>query len=155
MEGASATAHSGLEETRRALKALRASPLDDLGLAQAIKAMAEDAVTRAKLTLHLSITGDMPALSPDVEQCVYRVAQEAVTNTVKHANAKNLSVKLEFVDGKVGLIVRDDGAGFDVDKSNKSSQFGLVGMRERAQLVGGKLDIISKPEEGTTIQLTI
>ncbi|MCJ7653954.1 MAG: sensor histidine kinase [Dehalococcoidia bacterium] len=149
------TARSGLEETRRALKALRASLLDDLGLAPALNAMAEDAATRANLALNLSITDEIPALSPDVEQCVYRVAQEAVINVVNHAHAKNLTVKLEFIEGKVKLIVRDDGIGFDTEKSNKTSHLGLVGIRERAQLIGGELNIISKPGAGTTIQLTI
>jgi signal transduction histidine kinase len=148
------TARSGLEETRRALKALRASPLDDLGLALAIKTMAEDAATRAKLVLDLSIMDEIPALSPDVEQCVYRVAQEAVMNVVKHAHAKRLTVKLKFKEAKLMLIVRDDGIGFEIEEIDKTRHLGLVGVRERAQLIGGKLNIISKPKAGTTIQLT-
>lgn len=148
-------AHSGLEETRRALKALRASPLDDLGLALAIRNMVEEAAARSNLTLDLSITDMMPALSSDVEQCIYRVAQEAVANVVKHANAKNLKVKLEFAEGKATLTVRDDGVGFDMEKRNGSSQFGLAGMQERAELVGGDFNIVSKPGTGTTIHLTI
>jgi len=150
-----ATAHSGLEETRRALKALRASPLDDLGLALAIKAMAEDAATRANLTLDLSVADEMPALSPDIEQCVYRLAQESIINVVNHAHAKNLTVKLEFIEGKLKLMVRDDGIGLEIRKHNKTSHLGLVGMRERAQLIGGELNIVSKPGAGTIIQLTI
>ena len=155
LEKSLAATHSGLEETRRALKALRASPLDDLGLALAIRTMVEDAAARANVTIDLSIMDRVPALSPDVEQCVYRVAQEAVTNVAKHANAKNLTVKLEFIEEKVTLIVSDDGVGFNVDKSDKTSDFGLTGMRERAQLIGGELNVISKPGYGTTIQLTI
>jgi len=155
LDKALVVAHSGLEETRRALKALRASPLDDLGLALALSTMVEDAAAHANLALDLSIMDKTPALSPDVEQCVYRVAQEAVTNVVKHANAKNLTVKLEFIEGKMTLIVRDDGVGFDIEKSNKTSHLGLTGMRERAQLIGGELNVISKPGYGTAIQLTI
>ena len=98
-----ATAHSGLEETRRALKALRASPLDDLGLALAISTMAEDAAARANLALDLSILDKMPALSPDVEQCVYRVAQEAVTNVVNHAQCQKF-------DGQVRIYRRKSDA---------------------------------------------
>jgi signal transduction histidine kinase len=150
-----ATIHSGLGETRRALKALRASPLDDLGLALATSTMVKDAVARTNLALDLSVTDKMPTLSPDVEQCIYRVAQEAVTNVVNHANAKNLTVKLESMEGKVTLIVRDDGIGFDIEKNNKTSHFGLVGMKERALLIGGELTIDSKPGQGTTIKLTI
>jgi signal transduction histidine kinase len=150
-----AAAHSGLEETRRALQALRASPLDDLGLALAISIMTRDAAERANLSLALSIMDDIPALSLDVEQCVYRIAQEAITNVVSHANAKKLTVKLEFAGGKVKLMVGDDGVGFDIEKVNEKAQFGLTGMRERAQLVGGELSITSKAGAGTTIQLTV
>ncbi len=150
-----AVAHYGLEETRRALKALRASPLDDLGLTLAIREMVGDAAARAKLSLDLSITDKMPALSPDVEQCIYRVAQEAVTNVTKHANARNLTVKLELVEGKVKLTVGDDGIGFDTEKSGDGGHFGLAGMRERAELVGGQLEIMSKPGNGTTVRLTV
>jgi signal transduction histidine kinase len=148
-------AHSGLEETRRALKALRASPLDDLGLALALNAMVRDMTLSSNLALDLSIPDKMPALSPDSEQSIYRIAQEAVRNVVSHANAKNLSVKLESLEGKTTLGVHDDGIGFDIEKSSKGGHFGLLGMRERAQLIGGELTIISKPGHGTTIQLII
>jgi signal transduction histidine kinase len=154
LEKSLAAAHSGLDETRRALKALRASPLDDLGLALATRNLAEEAAARANLALDLAID-ELPAISPDVEQGVYRVAQEAVTNVVKHANAKNLTVRLALIEGKVMLTVLDDGVGFDREKNNGSSHFGLAGMQERAELVGGELKIVSKPGDGTLIQLTI
>jgi signal transduction histidine kinase len=83
LEKSLAAAHSGLEETRRALQALRASPLDDLGLSLAVRTMAEDTAARANLTLNMSITDELPSLSPDVEQCIYRVAHKAVTNVAK------------------------------------------------------------------------
>jgi signal transduction histidine kinase len=155
LEKSSAAAHSGLEETRRALKALRASPLEDLGLALAIKNMVTDAASRANLTLDLKIMDNIPALSPDVEQCIYRVAQEAVTNVVNHAQAKNLMVRLEFAEEKMKLLVHDDGIGFDLEKNSKPSHFGVTGMRERAQLMGGEFKITSKPGFGTEIELTI
>jgi signal transduction histidine kinase len=155
LEKSLAAIHSGLQETRRALKALRASPLEDLGLAPAISSMAKEAAADANLNLDLHVMEKIPALSADVEQCVYRVTQEAITNVVNHAKAKKLTVKLGFADGKVKLVVRDDGIGFDKKKSDETGHFGLVGMRERAKLVGGELKITSKPEHGTTIQLTI
>jgi signal transduction histidine kinase len=150
-----AATHSGLEETRRALKALRASPLDDLGLTLALRKMAEDAASRAGLTLVMPEIIMVPRLSPDVEHSIYRVAQEAVTNVMKHASAKKLTVKLEFVEGGATLTVSDDGVGFNVEQIDKTSHFGLAGMQERAQLVGGELNIMSKPGLGTTIKLTI
>jgi signal transduction histidine kinase len=145
--------HQGLEETRRALKSLRASPLDDLGLALALKKMAEDAASRGSLVLDMPETILVPPLSPDVEHCIYRVAQEAITNVIKHASAKKLSVKLEFVDGGAQLSITDDGVGFDINKIDKTSHFGLAGMRERAQIAGGEFGIMSKPGAGTTVIL--
>jgi signal transduction histidine kinase len=148
-------AHSGLEETRRALKALRASPLDDLGLSLAISEMVKDAASRSNLILNLSIMDKIPSLSPDVEQCIYRVAQEAITNVVNHAKAKHITVNLQYIEGKMKLTVSDDGIGFDLNENAKSNRFGLKGMRERAQIVGGELNVISQAGSGSTVQLTV
>lgn len=150
-----AAARSGLKETRRALQALRASPLDDLGLALAVTTLAKEAAERANLALELAITDGIPALSPDVEQRVYRVAQEAIANVVSHAGAKKLIVRLEPAEGKLTLGVEDDGAGFDMIKVNKAAHFGLTGMREHAQLIGGELNILTKPGAGTKVRLTV
>jgi signal transduction histidine kinase len=155
LEKSIATAHSGLEETRRALKALRASPLDDLGLGKAIKTMVENTASQANLALDLSVADSIPVMSPDVEQAIYRIAQEAVTNVISHANAREISVQLGFSDGRVKLVVHDNGSGFDVEKATKTSQFGLTGMKERAEIVGGDLNITSKTGHGTTVQFLV
>jgi len=146
---------SGLQETRRALKSLRASPLDDLGLALALRRLAEETAARANLMLDLSLPERLPALSPDVEQCIYRVAQEAVTNAAHHANAHTLAVQLSVNGSDVVLLVCDDGLGFHMPQGEASGHFGLPGMQERAQLAGGHLTIDSQPGRGTTIRLTI
>jgi signal transduction histidine kinase len=146
---------SGLQETRRALKSLRASPLDDLGLVLALRKLAEETAARANLQLDLSLPERLPALSPDVEQCIYRVAQEAVANAAHHANAHTLIVQLSVNGRGVSLLVRDDGLGFNVRQGEASGRFGLPGMRERAQLGGGQLTIDSQPGQGTMIRLTI
>ncbi|MBN1991762.1 MAG: sensor histidine kinase [Anaerolineae bacterium] len=146
---------SGLQETRRALKSLRASPLDDLGLLLALRQLATETAARANLQLELLVPEHLPPLSPAVEQCIYRVAQEATANVAHHANAKNLSVQLTCRPGTILLRVRDDGLGFEVGHDKNSDHFGLPGMRERADLVGGSLTIASKPGQGTTIELTI
>lgn len=155
LEKALASVHSGLEETRRALKALRASPLDEWGLAKATADMAEDLTSHARLALNLSIPNKMPVLSPDVEQCIYRIAQEAITNAINHACAKQLEVRLEFLEGTVVLNVIDDGVGFDTANVGGGNHFGLSVMQERAQINGGKLNITSQPGAGTTIRLII
>jgi signal transduction histidine kinase len=146
---------SGLQETRRALKSLRATPLDDLGLALALRKLAEETAARANLQLDLSLPERLPALSPDVEQCIYRVAQEAVSNVAHHADARTLTVQLSVNGPAVLLLVRDDGAGFDARQDEAVGHFGLPGMRERAYLAGGQLAIDSRPGRGTTIRLTI
>ena len=148
-----AATRSGLQETRRALKSLRASPLDDLGLALAIRKMAEETTARANLQLDLSLPNWLISFSPEVEQVIYRVAQEAVANVAHHANAHTLTVQLSANESAVSLLVRDDGIGFS--QVGADGHFGLPGMRERAQLVGGQLLIDSQPGQGTTIRLTI
>jgi signal transduction histidine kinase len=146
---------SGLMETRGALKSLRASPLEDLGLLLALRKMSEEAAARNKLKLHLSLPDKFDSLSPDVEQTVYRVAQEAIANAVHHANARNLTVQLAAKDEGLVLVVSDDGLGFTAQQGEAPGRFGLSGMRERAQLVGGQLTVTSRSGEGTTIKLTI
>ncbi len=148
-------AHTGLEETRRALKALRASPLDELGLVPALSELFHEAASRASLELEFSITDTIPALSPDVEQCIYRIAQESATNVINHAHARHLSVRLVSADGRVTLQIQDDGVGFDVEKARKSGRYGLTGMQERAELVGAELNIISREGAGTTVSLAV
>jgi signal transduction histidine kinase len=150
-----AATHSGLVETQRILMALRAKPLEDLGLTMAIRQMAEEAAVHAGIALDLVIADNMPPLAFDVEQCFFRVAQEAVTNAVKHSRAKRLTVKLEMKENKVSLTVQDDGIGFAFDESSGMRHFGLLGMRERAEFVNGELNINSQPGAGTVVQLTV
>jgi signal transduction histidine kinase len=150
-----AATRSGLEETQRILMALRAKPLEDLGLSMAIRQMAEEAAVHAGIALDLVIADNIPALTFDVEQCFFRVAQEAITNVVKHARAKSLTVKLEVKENKVSLTVQDDGIGFGFDETNATKHFGLLGMKERAEFVDGELSVASRPGAGTIVQLTI
>jgi signal transduction histidine kinase len=149
-----ATRH-GLEETRRALKALRASPLDDLGLELAIVEVAKDTAVRGHLTLDLALPEKLVPLAPDVEQCFYRVAQEALANVLHHANATCVLVKLQQQSDHVTLTIKDNGQGFDSKSAKKAGHFGLTGMYERAQLVGGTLTIASQPGHGVTLELMI
>jgi signal transduction histidine kinase len=150
-----AAARSGLDETRRVLMALRARPLEELGLVPAIRQMAEEAAVHSGLVLKLEIADNIPEMSPDVEQCLYRVAQEAVTNVLQHARAKELAVQMGFHENRIWLTVRDNGVGFDVKSINGSKHFGLMGMQERVNVIRGDLKITSQPGIGTTMQLTV
>lgn len=147
------TARSGLRETRRVLKALRASPLDELGLRLALCDLAEQASAGAHVQLECRVAQELPVLAPDVEQCVYRIAQEAIANVVQHANANTLQVHLSCGQ-RLQLVVRDNGRGF-VHQATNDEHFGLAGMYERAALAGGDLSITSAPGKGTTVSLQI
>ena len=146
---------SGLLETRRALKELRASPLEDLGLVSALQQVSQTAADRGRLALNISLPDQDLLLSPDVEQCIYRITQEALENVVHHANARRMTVKLTTQEKNITLVIDDDGMGFNPDSHSPSGHFGLAGMRERALLAGGELSIVSRPKSGTTIQLVI
>jgi len=146
---------SGLDETRRALKALRASPIEDLGLLLGLEKLAQSAAERGRLNLALSLPDQFPSLSPDVEQSIYRIAQEALENVLHHANAENLQVQVKALDGEIQLRIEDDGVGFDLKQNPKMGHYGLTGMREHALFVGANLEVSSQPNQGTRIQLTV
>ncbi len=149
------TTRSGLVETRRALQALRASPLDDLGLALALRNLAESLATRTGLSLDVSMPEHLEDINPTLEQCIYRVAQEAITNVDRHAQANHLSIHLDRENQHLSLTIADNGQGFWVDEVKSNNRFGLKGMRERAEMIGGTISIASEPGEGTKVQLVI
>jgi signal transduction histidine kinase len=149
------TTRTGLTETRRALQALRTSPVEDLGLALALRNLAESLTTRTGLALDLRLPDDLDDLGPAVEQCVYRVAQEALANVDRHASARRLSVQLDRQDQQLILTIADDGRGFAPNAALPEDQFGLKGMQERAEIAGGKLEVESCPGGGTTVRLNV
>lgn len=142
-----AQTRSGLTETRRALHELRATPLDDLGLALAIQNLAITAAQRSGMTASVNLPEQTANLPPAIEQGVYRIAQEALTNAARHAGATQIKVTLSS-NGAVSLTVADNGRGFDVS-SIDGDHMGLQLMRERAAMMGGVLDIASTPGAGT------
>ena len=144
----------GADETRRALKALRSSALEDMGLGIAIQRAAETAAKRFHLDFEVDLPNPMPSLSPDVEQTIYRIVQEAIENITHHSRAKKFSIRLESGEHTI-LTIRDNGIGFDMKSKEPTGHFGLVGMRERAELAGGKLKIESEKGKGTKVVLLI
>jgi signal transduction histidine kinase len=146
---------SGLAESRKAIQALRASPLEDLGLTLALRNLAESAASRSGATLNLEIPANLEKLAPDVEQCLFRVAQEALENIVRHAEAQHIGVKLVREDNHLILSVSDDGRGFDPTQVDTDKHFGLRGLRERVAMFAGELQIHSQAGRGTTIRLIL
>ncbi|MBC8508780.1 MAG: sensor histidine kinase [Anaerolineales bacterium] len=153
IEQMQATTRSGLDETRRALRDLRASPLEEFGLVLSLQGLAEDFAARQNLSLELELAESVDDLPHEVEQCYYRVAQESLENIARHAAADSL--KIQMMNDILGLAmtISDNGRGFDVSDDVTKEHLGLQGMRERAGLIGADLEVDSSPGEGTTVRL--
>jgi two-component system CheB/CheR fusion protein len=133
---------------------MRPMALDDLGLEAALKSYIQNWSAHLGVPVELhSKAIDRDRLSIDIETVLYRIAQEALNNVAKHAHATNVAIVLEQRAGQVLLIIEDNGAGFDLQTVLQSDEkgLGLIGMRERAALVAGTLEIESQPDSGTTI----
>ena len=146
---------NGLTDTRRALKALRSQYLENLGLELAIKNLAENAAARAGFKLSLQVESPLPDLTPDVEQCFYRVTQESLENIIRHAGAQQVNIQLYQNEKLFELYIRDDGAGFDPADVDTTERLGLRGMSERAVGVGAFFEVSSQPQNGTEIRLSV
>jgi signal transduction histidine kinase len=149
-------ARSGLTEARRALQALRAKPLQDLGLGLALQAMGADVAARAGATLQTELPPHLTTdLEPHVEQNLYRIAQEALENIVRHARAKNISLRLIETANNLQLKIVDDGIGFDMNSDRAKGHYGLQGMAERAALSDATCEVKSELGEGTAITVIL
>jgi signal transduction histidine kinase len=161
LDKADEAARTGLTEARRALQALRASPLKDAGLIHALRELAENAAERAGASLELQVPMQMEgSLSPAVEQGVYRIAQEALENVVRHAGAETIVLSLEQGHHALKLTIEDDGEGLDAEtlpvaEEPGEDRLGIQGMQERAILIGGELSVDSQPMRGTLVSLTV
>jgi len=154
LDQALADARSGLGEARRAIQTLRASPLEDLGLAGAIDALGENCEQRHGFEVETAIADNLGDLDPELENAIYRIADEALTNIIRHADAKQVTVDLRRKAGRIRLSVGDDGRGFDAAADPPDGHVGIHGMRERAEVVGGSLDITSG-SAGTTVRFEV
>ena len=144
-----------LQQVRNLSLDLRPSMLDDFGLTAALNWYMERQAERVGFTAHVVIDQLPKNLSPAIATTCFRVVQEAVTNAVRHAHAKDVWVELSCRDQQLFLTVRDNGIGFDVDTAQERAvrglSMGLPGMQERVRLAGGRLTITSAPESGTGI----
>lgn len=149
------TTRHALERVRQLSLNLRPLQLDDLGLVAALRSHLDLQASVGKLRPHFDAAGAPDGIAPETETACFRVAQEAITNVLRHAQAKNLWVRLHEQDGHLALSVRDDGAGFDLDAARKRAaaggSLGVVGMEERVALAAGTFELRTAPGEGTTM----
>lgn len=147
-----------LMDVRKIIFDLRPMVLDDLGLAPAIKRYLADYNEQYGLQVDFLFFGQQRRLDSSIEVALFRIIQETVNNIRKHAQAKRAVVKMEFLHKRVNIHVKDDGRGFDLDKvmaDKEREGYGLVGMRERVQLLKGEMNITTAPGQGTSISITV
>jgi two-component system sensor histidine kinase UhpB len=148
------SAREGVEDVREIARGLRPQALDDFGLRSALISLAAQASDRSGLRVRPRIAPSLPDLAPEQDLAIYRVAQESLTNVARHAQARNVSLALEPINGGVTLRVRDDGRGISEQESARRTM-GLGGMHERALLVAGRLVVRRCPEGGTEVRLDV
>lgn len=146
-----------VEGLRRIARGLRPPALDELGVAGAIEAYARDLGTGAGIPIDVDVArGDLP-LTPAAQLELYRVIQEALTNAVRHGGGGRISVRLTLLNGYVNAVVEDEGIGFspELELRRADGGLGIVGMKERARHAGGRVEISSKPGQGTQVRISL
>ncbi|MBI4300727.1 MAG: GAF domain-containing protein, partial [Chloroflexi bacterium] len=148
-----------LGEVRRLMLDLRPTLLDDLGLIPAISWYAENYLAKANIKARVEAVNMKERLPQEVETNLFRIVQEAITNIMKHAEARTVEIKLARQDGLVHASIEDDGKGFDTSSlrrpSARGSALGIFGIRERVDLLGGTFNVSSSPGNGTRLELVI
>ncbi len=147
---------AGLAEVRRFIFDLRPAPGAEMGLVPMLHHNAANLQARYNIAVNLDLE-PIDGLSSSQETAVYRIFQEALRNVQKHSSASKVTIRLKRHPNKVVAAIEDDGIGFDIAAAGSGSlgHYGLVSMRERAQLIGGKLGIVSSPGRGTVVELAV
>jgi two-component system, NarL family, sensor histidine kinase UhpB len=142
-----------IDDVRRIVRRLRPEALDDLGLVNALISLCRRMGQQSRSRIEPNLANNLPPTSPETELVIYRVAQEGLTNAVRHAEASKITLSLGAGDDHITLIVRDDGRGFDAPLTGDTA--GVSGMRERALLIGAQLEIRSHHGTGTEVRLDV
>lgn len=150
-----ALAREGLNEARRSVWSLRPEALERLDLCEALAHLVAQMTTGGSVKAEFEVRGERRDLPPDLSITLYRIAQEALTNIIRHSEAHNARIELEFPPDGVQLHIVDDGKGFEVDRLPEHSGLGLIGMRERAARIGGRLTLASRPGQGAELTIKI
>jgi signal transduction histidine kinase len=149
---------NSVNAVHRFARELRPAVLDDLGLIPALHAYSKNLATRKKIKIQMTAFGGVEALGDAKRVVLFRVAQEALTNVARHAHATQIDLSISQVAGGIRMEIRDNGQSFPVEKvlqAKNPKRLGLVGMRERIEMVGGRLTIESLPGKGTTVRTEI
>jgi PAS domain S-box-containing protein len=149
----------GVQGVHRFVQDLRPSLLDDLGLIPALRSLMKDMQEYDGIDSNLGVVGEEKRFPPEFESSLFRIIQEALNNIRRHAKASEATVVIDFSGDQVKVAIGDNGKGFElagrVDDLPRSGKLGLVGMQERARLLGGTLEVKSKPGQGTTIIIEV
>ena len=150
--------NQGLQSMNRFIQNLRPSLLDDLGLIPALRSLTNN-IKGADISVTFTVVGEESRFTGETELSLFRIVQEALNNIRKHARASQASVIVEFTKDELKLTVKDNGQGFNaeeaIDDLPHNGKLGLLGMQERVWLLGGTMEIASKPGEGTTLSFQI
>lgn len=155
LDHALSVTRSGLTETRRALKDLRATRLDDMGIGLALHSLVDTFIERSGIAVNFSVSPDIESLGSEKELGIYRIAQEALENVVRHAGATLVEFRLVKEEEKYRLEISDNGSGFDLNQAHSGDHFGLYGMYEWAETMGGALVVDSQSGKGTRVSLVL
>jgi len=134
---------------------LRPGLLDDIGICEAIESYVSQFVSRTAIPVELSVKCSSSDIPAEATTAIYRIVQEALNNIAKHANASKVSITLGIEEEQIQLRILDDGVGFDLSQKRTEHTLGLVGMRERARLLGGNFTLQASPGAGTFIGVTL
>jgi len=150
-------ARHSLTEARRSMMDLRSSVLEDRDLAAALEAGTRLWTAGQPIDVSVAVSGDRRPLPQEMEQQLLRIAQEAVTNSMKHAGASRIGINLEREAKCLRLRIKDNGRGFEEHDAFAAhgGHFGLIGMRERAERLGGELHLASQPGQGTEVEVSV
>jgi len=154
VQSALLSARSSLEEARRSVLDLRAAPLEGRALGEALAKLVKDSQRKGKLKITFEETDGSRPLPARVEIGLYRVAQEALTNALKHARASRITIQLITTPDRVDLKIEDNGRGFDPSQIPRG-HYGLIGLYERVRLLGGQVELSSCPGEGVQLHVSV
>jgi signal transduction histidine kinase len=152
--GLGGLARQGLADARHAIQELRSDPVQNMGLQGALREMLSALEARSGLVARMDVSGQESDLTLEEAGALYRIAEEALLNVERHARAEHVALALEQSRVLVRLSVVDDGRGFD-PRQVPADRYGLMGMHERAAIIGGTLEVTSAPDQGTTVRCTL